>query len=122
MKKLQFGLILSLLFFSACGDLNDPDDGVICAAVITYAVEVTVKDASGKTVSDATVQFQRNGGAAKDCRGNSTFYECGGGVDGEFKITAMGKDGSTATDTVTAKSGECSVMTEKLELTLAPKI
>jgi hypothetical protein len=126
MKSTKLTLTLTSLLAAAitamtagCGGGNQ---GVACTEEARSSVTVTVKDAAGAAVTDATVKYTVDGGEERACDApfaGSTDYVCGYEVDGKFEITAT-RGAETGTASVTVTSDECHVIGQKVTITLAP--
>jgi hypothetical protein len=81
---------------------------------------VTVVDATGASVTDATVTYSVDGAAALNCDLVGSVYDCGFEQSGTLTITATrGTTSATKPVVVTRTNDGCShVVTQKVTLTL----
>jgi hypothetical protein len=120
MRTLLFPIAL---LCSTCGVLvagcGDVDDGIACTTEARSSVTVSVVDASGAPVTDATVQYSVDKGPMTNCEqpGPDGAYVCGYEQKGSFIITAT-RGAMTGTATVTVTADECHVIGQTVKITL----
>jgi hypothetical protein len=109
---------LLALALVACDKDTDTDTGgeVGCTTESRASVTVTVTDAEGAEISDATLTYSVDGSAAQPCEGTI----CGEEIAGELTITASARGYSDASEIVTVEGDICHVTTEELTLALEP--
>jgi hypothetical protein len=92
---------------------------VSCTEEAWGSVVVTVVDTGGVKLTDATVQYQVDGGPAVDCtnEGGSTLYTCGSEVSGHFVITAT-RGAAQKTAETDVDHDSCHVIPTKLTIAL----
>ena len=108
-------LATAILAISACSETD-----VACTTEARASTMVTVVDATGASVTDATVTYSVDGAAAQNCDLLGSVYNCGFEQSGTLTITATrGTTSATKSVVVTRTTDGCShVVTEKVTLTL----
>lgn len=106
-------LSLSFLILTGCPQSID------CTNEARSSVSVTVEDADGEPIANATLTYSVDGGESQDCEGllNGNTV-CGWEASGEFVITATAVGFETETATVIVESDECHVISEAVTLTM----
>jgi hypothetical protein len=93
----------------------------ICTLEARTSVGVTVLDARGAPISDATVTYSVDGEREEECVRFPFLvdgrYICGWETAGTFRITAR-RGAETATATVSVSRGQCHVRSESVTLRL----
>lgn len=119
--------MLGLFFVSALSACGGGDDGGPCTTEAITSVALTIVDQFNTPLSDVTVTYQRNGGAAqiKTCDSTSnSLTSCSIWNEvGVFVITASkpGYKAASGTVTVMTTEGPCpKPITQRLTLTLQP--
>lgn len=98
-----------------------PTDEQDCTAIAAVSVSVTVIDADGAEVPDATVTFTReDSDEREDCEEGPAVYLCGYEVSGTLTIRAEAAGFAAAETQVTVTADECHVQGEAVELVLQP--
>lgn len=91
----------------------------MCTDDLRYSLSITVVDADGAAVTDATGVYSVDGGPQADCQGAfEGKVTCGAEGDGEISVTisAPGFEDHSFTEAVAAD--ECHVINEEVEVTL----
>lgn len=93
---------------------------VDCTAEARASVQLTVVDAQGAAVSEATAIYSGGGFADEPCTGTSDVLVCGWEVSGPVGITvrAPGFADETLTVTVPRTEDDCHVVTQQQTVTL----
>jgi uncharacterized protein GlcG (DUF336 family) len=111
MSKYVLALGLAMLV-SGCSD-----NSVSCTDELRTSVGVTVLDAEGEPVSNATLTYTVDDAAARDCSPLDPGYTCGIEEEGRFVITAVRGDESGEVR-VTVRADECHVDPERVTIML----
>jgi hypothetical protein len=110
--------ILAIPTLVACGG---GEEVRFCTAEARTSVQLTIVDPVGASLSDFTVTYRVDNGAAKSMSCN-IFQPCPieFEVSGVFTITAEKAGYKPSSGTVAVTRDECHVSTERLTLTLMP--
>ena len=106
-----------LVFLAGC-----PPEELVCTDLAAVSVTVTVVDAAGAVVPDASVTFAANGGASQPC--DASFEEgsfvCGYEVAGEIVVTASAPGRVDDSETVVVEMDDvgCHVVGQSVSLML----
>ena len=107
-------LLPALLLSVALGGCTGPD----CDTMAALSVLVTVVDASGNDVADASVTYQPEGRIAQACEETDGDWACGWEVSGPIEIVVEADGYLTHTETVEVTADECHVNQTDLNVVL----
>lgn len=113
--------LCALVALASFGLLGCGDEAVGCTMEARSSVTVKLVDGTGAPVTDATVTFSVEGGAAEACENllMDGSYTCGYERSGAITVTATkGADMKTQTVTVTMTDDGCHVVGQSITLTL----
>lgn len=113
-------LMLASLGLAGCGSDGIGGPNQTCTLEARSSLTVKVVDGMGAAVSDATLTFSVDGGAAQNCENfMDGSYVCGFEIDGTFVVTAT-KGMATQMQTVVVKLTEngCHVDSQSITMTL----
>ncbi|MFT6146911.1 MAG: hypothetical protein ACJATT_001534 [Myxococcota bacterium] len=94
-------------------------DEFSCTTDIRYSVSVSVDDDADGPVSEATVEYTVDAGAAVACEeGAAGVYACGEEMEGDITVRATADGFGADEETVTVLADECHVIGESVTLIL----
>lgn len=119
MKRLSLGLVLPVLSFLPLPLLAGSGCTTQCTTNLVSSVEVTVVDADGAPVPDATVTVTVDGGSSQACTTitDNGRFGCGEELEGHFVVTAS-KNGASAKAEADVEANTCHVEQVKVTLEL----
>lgn len=106
------------LLSAACEPASDEP---ACTDEVADSVQVNVVDDAGEAVTDAVVTFSTDGGIVQRCTTEGDGrYACGVELFGDFVINVTRTGFVAASANVTVDADACHVLTEIVDIALAP--
>ena len=93
--------------------------GTDCDLMAVSSLSVNVADENGASIEDAAVRYSVDGGEFADCEDMGDSWVCGWEEAGNFEVEISAPGYETQTGTATIEQGECHVVPQSLDITLA---